>query len=99
MLLNTRKKYNAAMVQLASVNGVETVNTQFNVLPSVQQKLETKIQESSAFLGLINVFLVEQMSGERIGMGISGPIASRTNTDVEDRQTKIRRASCRERVS
>lgn len=87
MLLNTRKKYNAAMVQLASVNGVETVNTQFNVLPSVQQKLETKIQESSAFLGLINVFLVEQMSGERIGMGISGPIASRTNTDVEDRQT------------
>lgn len=87
MLLNTRKKYNTAMVQLASVNGVETVNTQFNVLPSVQQKLETKIQESSAFLGLINVFLVEQMSGERIGMGISGPIASRTNTDVEDRQT------------
>lgn len=87
MLLNTRKKYNSAMVQLASVNGVETVNTQFNVLPSVQQKLETKIQESSAFLGLINVFLVEQMSGERIGMGISGPIASRTNTDVEDRQT------------
>ncbi len=87
MLLNTRKKYNAAMVQLASVNGVETVTTQFNVLPSIQQKLETKIQESSAFLGLINVFLVEQMSGERIGMGISGPIASRTNTDVEDRQT------------
>lgn len=87
MLLNTRKKYNAAMVQLASVNGVETVSTQFNVLPSIQQKLETKIQESSAFLSLINVFLVEQMSGERIGMGISGPIASRTNTDKEDRQT------------
>lgn len=87
MLLNTRKKYNAAMVQLASVNGVETVSTQFNVLPSIQQKLEEKIQESSAFLSLINVFLVEQMSGERIGMGISGPIASRTNTDKEDRQT------------
>ncbi|MCU4392785.1 phage major capsid protein, P2 family [Acinetobacter parvus] len=88
MLLFTRKKYTAAMVQLASVNGVETVNTQFNVLPSVQQKLETKIQESSEFLSRINIFLVEQMSGERIGMGISGPIASRTNVDVEDRQTK-----------
>lgn len=88
MLLNTRKKYNAAMVQLASVNGVETVTTQFSVLPSVQQKLETKIQESSEFLGKINIFVVEQMSGERIGMGISGPIASRTNVDLEARQTK-----------
>ena len=87
MLLNTRKKYTAVMVQLASVNGVQGVEATFSVLPSVQQKLETKIQESSAFLSLINIFLVEQMSGERIGMGISGPIASRTNVDAADRQT------------
>lgn len=88
MLLNTRKKYTSAMVQLATLNGVEKVTEQFSVLPSVQQKLETKIQESSAFLSRINIYIVEQMSGERIGMGISGPIASRTNVDIEDRQTK-----------
>ena len=58
MLLFTRKKYTAAMVQLASVNGVETVNTQFNVLPSVQQKLETKIQESSEFLSRNQYFFL-----------------------------------------
>ena len=36
--------------QLAQINGVANVHEAFNVAPSVQQKLETKIQESSAFL-------------------------------------------------
>ena len=46
----TRFKYNAAMAQLAQLNNVEKVSHKFNVAPTVQQKLEDKIQLSSAFL-------------------------------------------------
>lgn len=86
MRFTTRQKYTAAMVQLASINGVTTVSEKFAVEPSVQQKLEEKIQLSSAFLQKINIFLVNEQSGSAVGLGISRPIASRTNTDTTDRQ-------------
>ena len=82
----TRFKYNAAMAQLAKLNNVEKVSQKFNVTPSVQQKLEDKIQLSSAFLQKINIFLVQEQSGSAVGLGISRPIASRTNTNNTDRQ-------------
>jgi len=44
-----------------------------------QQTLETRIQESSAFLAAINVIGVTEMMGARVGVGVKGPIASRTN--------------------
>lgn len=84
----TRFKYNAAMAQLAQLNNVEKVSHKFNVAPTVQQKLEDKIQLSSAFLQKINVFLVDEQSGSAVGLGISRPTASRTNTDTTDRQAK-----------
>ena len=82
----TRFKYNAAMAQLAKLNNVDKVSQKFNVEPSVQQKLEDKIQLSSAFLQKINIFLVPEQSGAAVGLGISRPIASRTNTGTTDRQ-------------
>ncbi|EHT1074209.1 phage major capsid protein, P2 family [Acinetobacter baumannii] len=88
MRLNTRKKYTAAMTQLAVINGVTTVTEKFAVDPSVQQKLEEKIQLSSEFLTRINIFLVDEQAGSAVGLGISRPIASRTNTDTTDRQAK-----------
>ncbi|MFX6133655.1 phage major capsid protein, P2 family [Acinetobacter baumannii] len=88
MRLNTRKKYTAAMTQLAAINGVTTVTEKFAVEPSVQQKLEEKIQLSSEFLTRINIFLVDEQAGAAVGLGISRPIASRTNTDNTDRQAK-----------
>ncbi|MDV4235862.1 phage major capsid protein, P2 family [Acinetobacter baumannii] len=88
MRLNTRKKYTAAMTQLAAINGVTTVTEKFAVDPSVQQKLEEKIQLSSEFLTRINIFLVDEQAGSAVGLGISRPIASRTNTDTTDRQAK-----------
>ncbi len=86
MRTETRFKYNAAMKQLAKLNNVEKVSQKFNVVPSVQQKLEDKIQLSSAFLQKINIFVVEEQSGSAVGLGISRPIASRTNTSNADRQ-------------
>lgn len=76
----TRERYNQAMAQLATINGVANVTDKFTVAPSVQQTLETKIQESSEFLRKINIYLVDEKSGERVGLGISKPIASRTDT-------------------
>ncbi|MDM1022060.1 phage major capsid protein, P2 family [Acinetobacter sp. VNK23] len=82
----TRLIYNKVMTELAKLNGVEDVSKKFNVTPTVQQKLEERIQQSSEFLKRINMFVVEEQSGSAVGLGISRPIASRTNTDTTDRQ-------------
>lgn len=82
----TRQKYNKVMGELAKLNGVSSVEVKFTVSPTVQQKLEDKIQESSEFLKRINIILVEEQSGSSVGLGITRPVASRTNTDSKERQ-------------
>jgi len=85
----TRVRWNAYTAGLARANGGVDVAKKFNVTPSVQQKLEKKIQESSAFLQKINVVPVTQMMGQKLGLGMKGPIASRTNTAGDkSRKTK-----------
>lgn len=77
---DTRKLFNGYLGTQAKLNGVDNAATQFNVQPSVQQKLETKLQESSAFLGKINIIGVDELKGEKIGLSITRPVASRTDT-------------------
>ena len=84
----TRNVFNALLSQIARLNGVQDVGKQFSVAPSVQQVLETKMQESSDFLSKINVTPVVEAQGAKLGLGMSGPVASRTNTDNADRQTR-----------
>ena len=79
------EKYNA---RIAELNGTSSVAQTFSVDPSVQQKLEKKMQESSDFLSKINLVGVTEMEGEKLGLGIGGPSASRTNTDNADRKTR-----------
>lgn len=79
----TLAKFNAMVENIAALNGVsaETAQTRkFSVAPSVQQKLQQRVQESSAFLSQINMSPVDEMSGELLGLGVGSPIASRTNT-------------------
>lgn len=76
----TRKLFNGYLGTQAKLNGVDNAATQFNVQPSVQQTLETKLQESSAFLSKINIIGVEELKGEKIGLSITRPVASRTDT-------------------
>jgi P2 family phage major capsid protein len=83
----TRRLFNTYLETLASLNAVPTVLTKFTVEPSVSQKLETRIQESSDFLTRINMFGVTEQSGEKIGLGVSGPVASTTDTAQKDRET------------
>lgn len=77
---DTRQLFNGYMGQQAQLNGVANAATKFNVSPTVQQKLESKLQESSDFLSRINVVGVPELKGEKLGLGISGTIASRTDT-------------------
>ncbi|ROT46067.1 phage major capsid protein, P2 family [Pusillimonas sp. NJUB218] len=87
---DTRLKFNEYLSRLAALNNVsvDAVTSKFAAIPSVQQKLESKIQESSSFLSSINTYLVDEQEGEKIGLGVGGPIASRTNTTTGDRQTR-----------
>lgn len=84
----TRRLFNAYAAQIAQLNGVENATEKFSVTPSIQQKLETKIQESSDFLSKINIMGVTEQQGEKLGLGVGGPVASNTNTVNSDRQTK-----------
>lgn len=76
----TRIKFDAFTAHLATINNVQSVATAFNVAPSIQQKLEARVQESSAFLQAINLIGVDDQAGAKVGIGVSGPTASRTNT-------------------
>ena len=75
-----RLAIDAYFAQLASLNDVTTVTQRFNVVPRVQQTLEQKMQESSSFLSRINVIGVTEQMGAKVGVGVTGPVASRTDT-------------------
>lgn len=83
----TRAKYNGYLQQVAELNGVQNVEHKFTATPSVQQTLETRIQESSEFLSRINIIGRSEQEGEKLGLGIGGTIASTTNTATTDRAT------------
>lgn len=80
----TRAKFNQYIAGVAQDNQVEfsTVSQgqKFNVAPSVQQKLEAAVQESSEFLRMINLIPVTEQQGETLGLGIAGTIAGTTDT-------------------
>lgn len=86
----TRLMYNEYLQRQAQLHNVspDAIVSKFTAAPSVQQTLETKIQESSSFLKSINFYGVDEQEGEKIGMGVSGPVASTTDTTAKDRETK-----------
>lgn len=85
----TRLMLSAMVSQIALLNGVaaaDVASTKFVVEPSVQQKLEQRVQDSSEFLSKINVSPVDEMQGSLLGLGVGSPIASRTNTAAGNRR-------------
>ncbi|WP_263143983.1 phage major capsid protein, P2 family [Pseudomonas sp. RIT-PI-AD] len=84
----TRVLFNAYLQQLAQLHGVADVTTKFATAPSVTQTLETRIQESSDFLKRINIYGVTEQMGEKIGLGVTGPLAGTTDTDTQERETR-----------
>ena len=87
----TRQAIAAYCAQIASINSVASANEKFTVAPTVAQTLETKIQESSDLLQRVNIVPVREQQGAKLGLGISGPSASRTNTKLKDRATRAKK--------
>lgn len=82
MRKETRFKFNQYMSRIAELNGVEVadLNKKFNVEPSVTQTLFEKIQQSSSFLKLINMVTVGELTEEKVGIDVTGTIASNADT-------------------
>ncbi len=89
MQTDTRKKFNAWLNHQSEINLLDhdTVRqgSSFSIAPEVEQRMENKIQESDEFLKRINVRPVRNQEGEKIGLDISGPIAS-TNSSTDKRR-------------
>lgn len=61
----------------------------FTVEPSIQQILIDKQSEDTSWLGNVNIALVDEMKGEKLGLGLDGKVvSSRTDTNAGDRQPK-----------
>lgn len=88
MKKKTRFAFNAYLQQLAKLNGIDVndIGSKYTAEPSIAQTLETKIQESSAFLTRINVVPVDEQSGERLGLGIGSTVAGTTDTTKKERE-------------
>jgi P2 family phage major capsid protein len=87
MLTETRQAFNLYMDRIGELNGVDARrDAKFTVDPSVQQTLETRIQESSAFLQAINIIGVPELQGEKLGLGVTSTIAGRTDTSGNGRR-------------
>lgn len=82
---DTRLVFNAYVAAIATLNNVPDASAKFTVNPTVQQTLESRIQESSDFLGRINNIGVTDQSGSKVGLGIGSPIAGTTDTTATDR--------------
>lgn len=88
MKKETRAKFNEFLGRVQELNMTDDASKKFSVEPSVQQTLEAKMQESSAFLQSINIIGVDEQEGEALGLGVSSPIAGTTNTTAQARQTR-----------
>lgn len=88
MKTKTRFAFNAYLQQLATLNKIDVkdIGSKYTAEASVAQTLETKIQESSAFLTRINVVPVDEQSGERLGLGIGATVAGTTDTTKKERE-------------
>ncbi|MBX9816270.1 MAG: capsid protein [Proteobacteria bacterium SG_bin5] len=85
----TRKLFNAYLDRIAGINGVarEDASAKFAVAPVVEQRLVEKIKQSSEFLSQINMIGVDQQEDVTLGLGVTRPLAGRTNTAAGNRRT------------
>lgn len=84
----TRDKWDEYLSAQARLNSLplDRVTKQFTVAPAVAQTLENKIQEASDLLKRVNVHIVPEQEGQRVGIGVSSPIASRNTSNTVRRE-------------
>ena len=80
MRQKTRLKFHQMCDKLAASYGVPSMNVQFAVEPTLQQRLQDKIVEQSTFLPKINIVPVDELAGENVLGSASGPVSGRSDT-------------------
>jgi len=81
-----RQLFNSYKADLARANNVESVRETFAVLPVPTQKIIQAYQQNADFLKQINIWPVDNASGEKISLSIGSSIAGNTNTNLQPRQ-------------
>ncbi|MDY7569393.1 phage major capsid protein, P2 family [Pseudomonas sp. CCC4.1] len=82
------KMYAELQLAIAETYGVVLARKMFNVEPSIAQELNDAITAKSDFLLRINVIGVSEIKGQKVFLGVSGPVTGRTNTSAKDREAK-----------
>jgi P2 family phage major capsid protein len=82
------KMYAQMQLDIAESYGVELSSKMFNVEPTIAQELNDAITAKSDFLQRINVIGVSEIKGQKVFLGVSGPVSGRTNTKTTDREAK-----------
>ncbi|MFJ4496637.1 phage major capsid protein, P2 family [Pseudomonas atacamensis] len=82
------KMYAEMQLAIAETYGVPLSSKMFSVEPSITQELNDAITAKSDFLSRINVIGVSEIKGEKVFIGVSGPVTGRTNTKTTDREAK-----------
>ena len=82
------KHYAELQDAIAETYGVERASKMFSVEPSVAQELNDAITAKADFLERINIVPVSEIKGEKVFIGVNGPVTGRTNTKTTDRQAK-----------
>lgn len=87
MQQHTKIKLSEYVKAVAAQNDVDDATEKFNVTPNGTQRIIAAIRESNWFLGKINIISVKNQKGESIGLGVTGMIASRTDTSGAGNRT------------
>ncbi|OEC43883.1 phage major capsid protein, P2 family [Pseudomonas sp. 1D4] len=82
------ERYAQLQADIAETYGVENPTRQFAVEPSIAQELNDAITARADFLERINIVPVTEIKGEKVFIGVNGPVTGRTNTKVKDREAK-----------
>ena len=85
---NGAKQYLELQETIAETYGVERASKMFSVEPSVAQELNDAITAKADFLERINVVPVSEIKGEKVFIGVNGPVTGRTNTKTTAREAK-----------
>lgn len=82
------KQYAELQEAIAETYGIERASKTFSVEPSIAQELNDSITAKADFLERINVVPVSEIKGEKVFIGVNGPVTGRTNTKTTDREAK-----------
>ncbi len=80
--------YAELQLAIAENYDVKLATKQFSVEPTIAQELNEAITAKSDFLQRINVIPVTEIKGQKVFLGVSGPVTGRTNTKTKDREAK-----------